>query len=65
LSGREIEAALDAGAASARALLAAGLIDGAALRLQGETVVVGTRAIGTLESETLFRTGMVESAMHA
>jgi uncharacterized protein len=65
LSGREIETALDAGAASARALLAAGLIDGAALRLQGETVVVGTKAIGTPESEMAFRTGMVESAMHA
>jgi ApbE superfamily uncharacterized protein (UPF0280 family) len=65
LSGREIEAALDAGAASARVVLAAGLIEGAALRLQGETVVVGTRAIGTRESEMTFRTGMVESAMHA
>ena len=65
LSGREIAAALDAGAASARALLAAGLIDGAALRLQGETVVVGTKAIGTPESEMAFRGGMIQSAMHA
>jgi uncharacterized protein len=65
LSGRDIEAALEAGAASARALLAAGLIDGAALRLRGETVAVGTKAIGTPESETLFRSRMVERAIHA
>jgi ApbE superfamily uncharacterized protein (UPF0280 family) len=65
LSGREIEAALDAGAASARALLGAGLIDGAALRLQGATVVVGTKAIATPESQTVFRSRMIESAMHA
>jgi uncharacterized protein len=65
LSGREIEAALDAGAASARAVLAAGLIDGAALRLQGETVVVGTKAIGTPESQTLFRCRVIESAVDA
>jgi len=45
LSLGEIEDALEAGAVSARRLLAAGLIDGAALRLQGEMVSVGTRAI--------------------
>jgi ApbE superfamily uncharacterized protein (UPF0280 family) len=65
LSGHEIAAALEAGAASARTLLASGLIDGAALRLQGETVVVGTKAMGTPESQTVFRGRMVESAMHA
>jgi ApbE superfamily uncharacterized protein (UPF0280 family) len=65
LSGREIAAALDAGAASARALLAAGLIDGAALRLQGETVVVGAKAIVTPESQTVFHARVIESAMHA
>jgi ApbE superfamily uncharacterized protein (UPF0280 family) len=43
LSGSEIEGALGAGAACARELLAAGLIEGAALRLLGETIVVGTR----------------------
>jgi ApbE superfamily uncharacterized protein (UPF0280 family) len=43
LSGREIEVALEAGADCARRLLAAGLIDGAALRLKGETLVVGAR----------------------
>ncbi len=65
LSAREIAAALEAGAACARKLLAAGLIDGAALRLQGETVAVATKAIGTPESEMTFRSRMVESAMHA
>jgi hypothetical protein len=65
LSAREIEAALEAGAASARQLLAAGLIDGAALRLQGETVAVGTKAIGIAESETAFRGRRIEDAIHA
>ncbi len=45
LTGDEIEAALDAGARRAQRLLAAGLIEGAALRLLGETVVVGARGI--------------------
>jgi hypothetical protein len=43
LSGDEIEDALAAGAARARQLLLSGLIEGAALRLCGETVVVGAR----------------------
>jgi ApbE superfamily uncharacterized protein (UPF0280 family) len=43
LSESEIEQALKAGADCARHLLASGLIEGAALRLKGETVVVGTR----------------------
>ena len=43
LSESEIEQALEAGADCARRLLAAGLIEGAALRLKGETIVVGTR----------------------
>jgi ApbE superfamily uncharacterized protein (UPF0280 family) len=41
LSNREIDEALAAGEARARALLAAGLIDAAALRLFGETTIVG------------------------
>jgi ApbE superfamily uncharacterized protein (UPF0280 family) len=41
----EIEDALEAGVDCARKLLAAGLIDGAVLRLHGEIVGVGTRAI--------------------
>jgi ApbE superfamily uncharacterized protein (UPF0280 family) len=45
LSHGEIEDALEAGADSARKLLAAGLIDGTALRLHDEMIVVGTRAI--------------------
>jgi len=45
LSNREIENALEAGAHSARKWLAAGLIDGAALRLHDEMIVVGTRAV--------------------
>jgi hypothetical protein len=43
LSESEIEQALAAGADCARRLLADSLIEGAALRLKGETVVVGTR----------------------
>jgi uncharacterized protein len=44
LSESEIEQALAVGADCARRLLALGLIEGAALRLKGETIVVGTRA---------------------
>jgi len=58
----EIERALEAGADKARRLLAAGLIDGAALRLHGETVVVAPR--GTLRAETAFQRGAIESSMH-
>ena len=43
LSESEIEQALGAGADCARRLLAAGLIEGAALRLAGETLLVGAR----------------------
>jgi ApbE superfamily uncharacterized protein (UPF0280 family) len=43
LSADEIDTALDAGACRARQLLAAGLIEGAALRLLGETVIVGAK----------------------
>jgi uncharacterized protein len=43
LSDREIAEALGAGTACARRLLAAGLIDGAALRLQGETTIMALR----------------------
>jgi ApbE superfamily uncharacterized protein (UPF0280 family) len=45
LSRSEIDDALAAGAMSARKLLAAGLIEGAALRLKGELIVVGPRKI--------------------
>src|SRR4029453_4888312 len=43
----EVDEALRAGCSRARQLLAAGLIEGAALRLLGETVVVGAKGIGT------------------
>ena len=61
LSDVEIEDALEAGADKARQLLATGLIDGAALRLHGETVVVAPR--GILRAETAFQNGAIESAM--
>jgi ApbE superfamily uncharacterized protein (UPF0280 family) len=64
LTGHEIEDALESGAACARKLLAAELIDGAALRLQGETVVVSARAVDTLRSGTPVHRGAMESAMH-
>ena len=64
VTGHEVEDALESGAARARKLLAAGLIDGAALRLQGETVLVSARAIDTLRSGTPVRRGAMESAMH-
>jgi hypothetical protein len=47
LSESEVEQALEAGADCARRLLATGLIEGAALRLQGETIVVGARGGGS------------------
>jgi ApbE superfamily uncharacterized protein (UPF0280 family) len=45
LEGFEIAAALEAGSDKARALLASGLIDGAALHLQGETRVIGLKGL--------------------
>jgi ApbE superfamily uncharacterized protein (UPF0280 family) len=65
LSASEIDGALEAGAACARWLLARGLIDGAALRLQGETVVVAARAIETFGAHTAFNRDAMESAIHA
>jgi hypothetical protein len=46
LQGFEIASALDAGTDKARALLAAGLIDGAALHLQGETRIIALTQFG-------------------
>jgi uncharacterized protein len=62
LSDHEIEAALGTGARCAQKVLAAGLIEGAALRLLGETVVVGARQI---EPTPLTQTRALERAMHA
>jgi ApbE superfamily uncharacterized protein (UPF0280 family) len=65
LSAGEIEDALESGAACARKLLAAGLIDGAALRLQGEMIVVAAREIEMPGSQAALRSGALEGAMHA
>jgi ApbE superfamily uncharacterized protein (UPF0280 family) len=64
LSAGEIEDALEAGAACARKLLAAGLIDGAALRLHGEMIMVATRTIEMPRSQARLRSAAMESAMH-
>jgi uncharacterized protein len=63
LSGDEVAAALDAGAICARALLAAALIDGAALRLCGETVLLASRPIKARESRKVHQDRR-ESAAH-
>jgi ApbE superfamily uncharacterized protein (UPF0280 family) len=63
LSGDEVAAALDAGAARAHALLAAGLIEGATLRLCGETVPVASRPIKLREPRRLHQAG-IESPLH-
>ena len=64
LSADEIEAALESGAACARKLLAAGLIDGAALRLLGEMITVAARAIQMSNAKARLRGAAMESAMH-
>jgi len=64
LSADEIGAALESGAACARKLLAAGLIDGAALRLHGEMITVAARAIQMSNAQARLRRDTMESAMH-
>jgi ApbE superfamily uncharacterized protein (UPF0280 family) len=64
LSVSEIETALDAGARCAEDLLARGLIEGAALRLLGETVVIGAKRTGPLPSQQVRRRAL-ESVMQA
>jgi ApbE superfamily uncharacterized protein (UPF0280 family) len=64
LSADEIEAALESGAACARKLLAAGLIDGAALRLHGEMITVAARAVEMSDAQARLRGGAMESAMY-
>jgi len=64
----DIQIALDAGVNCARNLVAAGLIEGAALHLQGETRVVALKDIETRPSFTSRRGAMptkAESLMHA
>jgi ApbE superfamily uncharacterized protein (UPF0280 family) len=65
LSGIEIEDALESGAACARRLLAAGLIDGAALRLHGEMTIVAARALEMPGSQAPLRSGALEGVVHA
>ena len=65
LSDHEVTIALEAGAACARKLLAAGLIEAAALRLYGETVVVATEVVGMEGSRTAVRKRQAENAIHA
>lgn len=68
LSDHEVAMALDAGACKARALLAAGLIEGAALHLQGETVAVALNAIDGIVPKSLQRAAVsveIESLLHA
>jgi hypothetical protein len=61
LSPVEINAALNAGVIVARSLLSKKLIRSAALRLNGETRIVGMRP----EPTSLPRTYLVRSLMHA
>ena len=68
LSGYEIAAALEAGAACARRLLAMGLIDGAILRLHGETLVVSTDLVepaGSHATAPASAVDAMERLMHA
>jgi hypothetical protein len=65
LSHRDIEAALESGVACARRLLAAGLIDGVALRLHGEIVMVAPGATRTPGLETPPGERAREGLMHA
>ncbi len=64
LETNEVFSALDAGADTARVLLAAGLIDGASLRLQGETRVVSPRKFSAEIPPAVSRREL-ESAIHA
>ena len=64
LSARAIETALEAGCRRARELLAAGLIDGAALCLQGETVVVAAGGIAAFAPGRALRNRTGVEAMH-
>jgi len=64
LSRDDIDAALDAGAVVARRLLAAGLIEGAALRLHGDTNWIGTRARGAPFRRAPLGGAVAEDLMH-
>ena len=64
LADFEIEAALSAGCEKARTLLAPGLIDGAALLLQGETRVIALKRFGASVS-TSAPLEKIEGLIHA
>lgn len=64
LSDSDIEKALEVGAGCARRLLTGGLIEGAALCLLGEIVVVGAADIGPRALASFHRSA-IESVMHA
>jgi len=64
LTDGEIETALDAGARRARELLSSGLIEGAALRLLGETVVVGASGFTTQGSQAI-HSDALRNLLHA
>ncbi|MBR1190250.1 UPF0280 family protein [Bradyrhizobium sp. AUGA SZCCT0160] len=64
LTEDEVEAALEAGALRAQQLFAAGLIEGAALRLLGETLVVGTTGCATPALHA-HHGSAIESEVHA
>ncbi|MBR1233602.1 UPF0280 family protein [Bradyrhizobium sp. AUGA SZCCT0182] len=64
LTEGDVEAALEAGALRAQQLFAAGLIEGAALRLLGETLVVGTTG-GQAPALHAHHGSAIESAVHA
>jgi hypothetical protein len=64
LLASEIGEALETGADSARKLLAAGLIDGAALRLHGEMIIVAMRAIDVSGPPPPLGSNATEGAMH-
>lgn len=63
LTEDEVEAALRAGASQAQQLLAAGLIEGAVLRLLGETVAVGTTETTTRALPALHGSA-IQDTMH-
>ena len=63
ISSSEVEQALETGAVCARKWLAAGLIDGAALRLNGRMIVVAAKNVETMDSSSPLR--KVESTVDA
>jgi ApbE superfamily uncharacterized protein (UPF0280 family) len=60
LSHREIEEALEAGVDKARALLGQGLIEGAALRLHGETRIVAPKTRPVAVARQLVRESVMQ-----